>query len=171
MARVFVAVGSNIDPERNVRAAVRALARRTRVVAISTIYATAPLRRHEQATFYNGVVEIETGIPPRELRSEVLRCIEAQLGRVRTGDRWAARTIDLDIAVYNDLVISDSDLQIPDPDIPRRAFLAVPLAELAPDLVLPGSGERLSEIAAAFDDHDMDPLPEYTQSLQEEIRT
>ncbi|MEA3403390.1 MAG: 2-amino-4-hydroxy-6-hydroxymethyldihydropteridine diphosphokinase [Armatimonadota bacterium] len=168
MARVFVAIGSNIDPERNVREAVRALAREVQVVGTSTIYAIAPLRRPEQPTFYNAVAEIETDIPPRKLKFKVLRRIEAQLGRVRTEDRWAARTIDLDIAVYDDLVISDEDLHIPDPEIAERPFLAVPLAELAPDLALPGIERTLSEIAAAFGDRDMRPLPEYTQSLREE---
>ena len=169
MSRVFIAVGSNIDPEHNVREALRAMAGEARVVAISTVYASAPLRRPEQPTFYNAVVEVETDVSPRDLKFCVLRRIEAELGRVRTSDKWAARTIDLDIVIYNDLLISEDDLHIPDPEILERPFLAVPLAELAPNLTLPGTDRTLSEIAAAFDDHEMLPMCDYTQSLEKEV--
>lgn len=169
MACAFIAAGSNIEPARHVRRAAWTLAREVHIVAISTIYATRPLRHPEQPLFYNGIIEIETPIPPRALKFEVLRPIEARLGRVRSADRWAARTIDLDIVLYDNLVIAEENLEIPDPDITRRAFLAVPLAELAPDLVLPGDGRTLQQIAASFADHDMEALPEYTRSLKEEM--
>ena len=169
MARVFIAVGSNIDPERNVRAAVRALAAEVRIVALSTFHATPPLNRPEQPGFVNGVVEVETALPPRALKFRVLRRIEAELGRVRGEDRWAPRTIDLDIAIYDDLVIDEPDLRIPDPDIVERAFLADPLAELAPELELPGTGRTMRDIASALGDEGMEPLGEYTQSLKEEV--
>jgi dihydroneopterin aldolase/2-amino-4-hydroxy-6-hydroxymethyldihydropteridine diphosphokinase len=171
MARVFVAIGSNIDPARNVRAAVRALSREVRVVGISTVYATGPLRRPEQPIFYNAVAEIETEIPPRELKFRVLRGIEAELGRVRSTDKWAARTIDLDIAIYGDKVIADGDLEIPDPEIRERPFLGIPLAELAPNMILPGSGDTMREIAAVFANHHMKQMLDYTQSVKEEIET
>jgi len=169
MARAFIAIGSNIDPERNVRAAVRALARQVRVVALSTFYATPPLRRPEQPGFVNGMAEVETELPPRTLKFEVLRGIEAELGRVRGADRWAPRTIDLDIAIYDTLVIDEPDLRVPDPDIMERPFLAWPLAELAPELVVTGTGRSATEIAARLSSDAMEPLGQYTQSLKEEI--
>ncbi len=84
-----------------------------RNVALSTFHATPPLNRPEQPSFFNGVVEVETNIPPRALKCEVLRRVEAELGRVRSDDPWTARTIDLDIAIYDDLVIDEPDLRIP----------------------------------------------------------
>ena len=169
MARVFIAIGSNLDPERNVRAAVRALAAQVRIVALSTFHATPPLGRPEQPGFINGVIEVETDLPARALKFDVLRCIEAELGRVRGEDRWAPRSIDLDVAIYDDLEIDEPDLHIPDPEITERPFLAGPLAELAPELVVPGTGRSAAEIAAGLDGDRMTPLGEYTQSLKEEI--
>jgi len=99
MARVFVGVGSNIDPAENVPAALRLLAKEVRVVATSLFYETLPLGRPEQPAFYNGVVEIATDLPPDDLR-QLLRRIETQLGRRRSRDPYAARTIDLDLLLY-----------------------------------------------------------------------
>ena len=169
MARAFVGVGSNLDPEANVPAALRLLARKVRVAAISIFYATEPLGRPEQPVFYNGVIEIETDIPARELKRGVLRPIEAALGRQRTADRYAARTIDLDLLIYGELVAEEEDLALPDPEIAGRAFLAVPLAELAPEVALPGDGRPLREIAAGLGPHDMKPLPDFTRRIREEI--
>ena len=167
MPRAFISVGSNIEPERNVRRALRLLARAVRITGVSTFYRTAPLGRPEQEDFYNGVVEVETDIAPAELKRSVLRPVEEQLGRQRSADKYAARTIDLDVLLYDELVIDTEGLTIPDPDIAERAFLAIPLHELAPDLVLPDSGRPIRDIAAAFADHGMAPLAEYTQMLRE----
>ena len=104
MARAFVAIGSNIDAAANVRAAVRALALRMPVVAISTVYRTEPEERPEQPPFYNCVVEINAEIAPLELKFQVLRPIEEALERRRTSDKYAPRTIDLDLILYDDLV-------------------------------------------------------------------
>jgi dihydroneopterin aldolase/2-amino-4-hydroxy-6-hydroxymethyldihydropteridine diphosphokinase len=169
MPRVFVGVGSNIDPERNVREALRLLRRRVPVAAISTFYRTDPEGRPEQPPFYNGVVEIATDIPPEELKRSVLRQIEDELGRRRTDDKYAPRTIDLDVLVYGDRVARSDEITVPDPQIESRAFLAVPLYELAPDLVMPGSGVPLRDVAATFEGHDMKPLIEYTEALREDV--
>lgn len=146
---IYIAVGSNIDPEENVPASVRLLALSVDIVAVSTFYWTAPLDRPEQARFLNGVVQITTNLEPRPLKFDVLRPIEARLGRVRGSDRHAARTIDLDVALWDDRVIDEEGLRIPDPDVRTRSFIAVPLLELAPDLVLPDTGERLASLPAA----------------------
>lgn len=169
MARVFISVGSNIKPEDNVLRALKMLSRRTRITSISTFYLTEAEDRPDQPEFYNGVVEIKTDIPPTDLKRDVLRVIEEQLGRRRTEDRWAPRTIDLDILMYDDLVMDQADLIIPDPQIADRPFLSVPLYELAPDLKLPHSGLPLKDIAEMHRNHTMLPLSDYTEILRAEL--
>ena len=93
----FIAVGSNIEPSRHVTQALRLLQDRVEVVALSTFYWTSPVDRPGQPRFLNGVWRVHTAIPPKKLKFEVLRGIESRLGRVRTADKSAPRTIDLDI--------------------------------------------------------------------------
>ncbi len=164
MVRAFVSIGSNIDPARNVRAALRALARQVELIGISTVYLTPAEARPEQPFFYNCIAEIRTETDPLHLKFQILRPIEAALGRIRTADKFAARTIDLDLVVYGDLQLDEDGLVLPDPEIYKRPFLAVPLAELVPDLVLPGSGLGISDLAPRFEP--MQPLQAYTDSLR-----
>ena len=168
MPRVFIAIGSNIEPAENVRKAIPLLAREARIVAVSTFYRTKPLDRPGQPDFYNGVVEIETDTPPLELKQDVLRRIEQELWRTWDADKRSARTIDLDIVVYGDLVLAEGNVRIPDPEIAVRPFLAIPLAELAPGMLLPDTGRGVAEIAAAFAHHGMEPLHEFTKTLRKE---
>ncbi len=168
MVRAFIGIGSNIEPQRNVREALRLLARRERVVAVSTVYRTEPIARPEQGPYYNCVVEIKTDTPPLQLKFGSLRPIEAALGRVRGPDRWAARTIDLDLLAYDELAVREDDLILPDPDIAVRAFLALSLCELAPDLELPGIGTA-ADLANRFSGEGMVALREYTEALREVI--
>jgi dihydroneopterin aldolase/2-amino-4-hydroxy-6-hydroxymethyldihydropteridine diphosphokinase len=168
MARAFISAGSNIDPEANVRKAVRLLAAQARIRAISTVYLTEPIGRLGQPLYYNCVLEIETGTPPLDLKRTVLRPIEDSLGRTRSNDRFAPRTIDLDLILYNDITMAGEELTLPDPDILKRPFLAVALHELAPDLVLPGSGARIADIAAGMLRKTMKPLESYTDMLRRE---
>ena len=164
MARAFVAVGSNLRPEENVRAALARLAKLARVWRLSTFYRTPPWNRPEQGDFINGVVELETDLPSGELRAR-LREVEAALGRVRTADKYAARTLDLDLIAYE----GAGDPALPDPEIAARPFLAVPLAELAPDLSLPGSNRSLGAVAAGLDASALRPLPGFTARLRKEL--
>ena len=169
MARAFIAVGSNIEPAENVRAAVRLLAARVRVEGISTVYQTEPLGRPEQESYYNCVVEVETDLGPRDLKWSVLGPIEERLGRVRGEDKYAPRTMDLDVIVYGGLAVTEEGLTLPDPEILRRPFLAVPLAELAPGLSLPGLGVTAEEAAERLPREGMRPLDGYTESLRREV--
>jgi 2-amino-4-hydroxy-6-hydroxymethyldihydropteridine diphosphokinase len=169
MARAFIGIGSNIDPAENVRAAIRSLARQARLVGISTVYLTEALGRPDQPPYYNCVVEVETDVPPAELKFGLLRSIENGLGRQRTEDRYAARAIDLDLLVYGDLVLDMEGMRLPDPDILQRPFLAIPLFELAPDMVLVGYGLRISKVAASLTQDGMQPLKDYTRSLRKEL--
>jgi 2-amino-4-hydroxy-6-hydroxymethyldihydropteridine diphosphokinase len=169
MKRVFVSVGSNIDPENNVIKAVRLLGERTHIRAVSTVYLTEPIGRAGQLPFYNCVLEIETGTPPLDLKRTVLRHIEDSLGRARNEDKFAPRTIDLDLILYDDIMMAADELALPDPDILQRPFLALSLYELAPDLVLPGWNERIADVAAGMQRKMMTPLESYTNILRKEI--
>jgi len=169
MPRAYIGVGSNIDPEPNIRAAVDLLSNDVEVVAISTFYRTAPVGRADLPDFYNGIIAVETELNPRELKFDVLRKIEMSLGRARTADPNAARTIDLDIELYANTAVSEPDLVIPDPDILRRPFLALPLLELAPEIVLPGLG-KLADLVRGMSADEMAPLDEFTAELKGEHR-
>lgn len=167
---MFVAVGSNVRPEENVPRAIRMMGSWLGPLRTSTFYVTRPVGARGQPAFYNGVVEAWTNVSPLRLKWQVLRSIEATLGRVRTNDTHAPRTIDLDLLLYGDLVSSAPALVLPDPDIPRRPFLALPLCELAPDLVMPGSGLRLEEVAARARAAGMKPLREFTRFARRAAR-
>ena len=168
MARAFIGIGSNIEPEKNVRVAIRSLAQQTRVTGISTVYCTGALGRPEQPHYFNCVVEIETEAPPAEVKHGILRPIENRLGRKRSADKYAPRTIDLDLILYGDLVMDAEDIRLPDPEILQRPFLAIPLFELAPDLVLAGYNLPIAEIAARLPQDGMRPLEDYTRLLRED---
>jgi 2-amino-4-hydroxy-6-hydroxymethyldihydropteridine diphosphokinase len=169
MSRAFVSLGSNINPADNIEAAVRILDGALRVMAISTVYLTEPVGGPGQAAYYNCVVEVETDTDPVFLKQEVLRRIETKLGRLRSNDKFAARMIDLDLVLYDDLALTTEDLQLPDPDILRRPFLAIPLQELAPGLLLPGSGASIDTVASALSKNTMTPLDRFTEHLRKDV--
>ncbi|WP_437206563.1 2-amino-4-hydroxy-6-hydroxymethyldihydropteridine diphosphokinase [Planctomicrobium sp. SH664] len=146
-SRVFVALGSNIDPERHLPAAVRKLRSIARVLKVSSVWESEPVGYLQQARFCNAAVLLTTDLPPERMHS-LLRRIESDLGRVRDPDnKNAPRTIDLDIAIYEDVVVSTPLLTIPDPAIRDRPFLAVPLAELDANFWVPLTGHTLGELA------------------------
>ncbi len=166
MSIAYIGVGSNIEPEENILKALAQLSQHTVITGISTFYRVKPFDRPGQPLYYNGVVRIDTGIAPRDLKNHVLKKIEKELGRRRTADKSASRTIDLDILVFDSLVIDDRDIHVPDPEIPERPFLAIPLYALEKDLVVPGIDRPIREIAERFKDHEMEPLFEYTEKLR-----
>ena len=166
-----MSVGSNIAPEENVIRALKLLAERVRITGISAVYLTAPLGPGSQAPYYNCVIAVETELAPIDLKRSVLREIENTLGRIRTSDKFASRAIDLDLILYGDVVMASDELTLPDPEILRRPFLAAPLAELAPGLVIPGSGEPVAVIAARMQESGMKPLASYTERLKKEMAT
>lgn len=135
--------------------------------ALSTLYRTAPLGKDGQPPFINGVALAETILSPGKLKSEVLRKIERDLGRRRSSDRYAPRPIDLDIILFDDLV--DGEMGLPDPDIYRRPFIAIPLLEIGGDLLLPDSGMTLREVASRMAGADMEPLFELTEKLRKAV--
>lgn len=146
--RVLISLGSNINPEHHLPLSVMELRRFVNVLKVSTVWQTRAVGDPEQADFLNAAVLVETQLDPSQLKFQVLRAIEDRLGRVRDPhNRNAARPIDLDIAFYDDVVLAMDRIQIPDPDVLTRPFLATPLAELDPDLRHPETGQTLGEIA------------------------
>ncbi len=169
MPRAFIGIGSNINPENSIMKALKILSEHINITRISKFYLTQAIYHPEQPEYYNGIVEVYTNIPPTELKLEVLRKIEAELGRTRSEDKYAPRAIDLDLLIYDDLVIKSDTLTIPDPRITDRPFLAIPLAELASDMLLPGTNQSLREIADRFSNNEMKALDDFTRKLQMEI--
>jgi 2-amino-4-hydroxy-6-hydroxymethyldihydropteridine diphosphokinase len=147
MTRVFIALGSNINPEYNMLEAVWRLASRCRLLAVSPVYETAPVGKTDQPNFLNAAALIETDLTAAELKAQVLQVIEQELGRERTEDRNAPRTIDLDIALFGNQVLDVGWRRIPDPEIAKYPHVAVPLADLAPQQRHPETGQTLQEIA------------------------
>lgn len=137
----YVGLGSNLSgPEERLRSALDALGRlpRTRVTACSSLYRTAPVGREDQPDFVNAVARVETELSARELLSRLLS-IEARHGRVRSTPN-APRTLDLDLLLWADEVISEPGLEVPHPRMHERAFVLQPLAEIAPAARVPGRG-------------------------------
>jgi 2-amino-4-hydroxy-6-hydroxymethyldihydropteridine diphosphokinase len=141
MYRAFLGLGSNLgDRAGNLKSAIRLLDNENeiKVTKISSVYETEPIGNMEQSSFYNCVIEIETDLKPIELLKAGNQ-VEAELKRERS-IRWGPRTIDIDILLYGNLAIKESELQIPHPRICERAFVLVPLLELSPKIEIPSLG-------------------------------
>jgi 2-amino-4-hydroxy-6-hydroxymethyldihydropteridine diphosphokinase len=149
-ARVFVAIGSSLAPEEHVPGALARLDAAAGVKAVSTFYATPALERPDDPPFVNGVAEVGGALGPAELREE-LRRIEAAEGRVRLADRYAPRTLDLDLIAYDDLEVQTETLTLPHPHALKRAFVLVPLAEIRPGRKIGGRSVKaaLAELSRA----------------------
>ena len=141
MTKAFVGIGSNLgEREAYLRRALQLLAveEGIDVVAVSELRETDPVGPVEQGRFVNGAALLETELSPRELLGRLLT-IEGRLGRVRN-ERFGPRTIDLDLLVYGDAMVDEPGLTVPHPRLHERRFALEPLADLAPDLVIPGRG-------------------------------
>ena len=150
--RAYVALGANLgDREAALRRAVAALAGRadTSVVAVSGLRETDPVGYVDQPRFLNGAVLIETELGARALLEELLE-IERTLGRVRDGRRDGPRAIDLDLLLYGDETIAAPGLTVPHPRLHERRFVLEPLAEIDPELEIPGRG-TVSQLLTALD--------------------
>lgn len=150
--RAYIGMGSNLgDRERTLAGAFEALSglRDSRLVSRSSIYVTEPIAPNgEQQDYYNAVAALDTELEPRPLLDE-MHTIEHDAGRTRDpGVRNVARTLDLDLLLYDDRRIDEPGLTVPHPRIAERAFVLVPLAEIAPDCVIPGAGTATSLLPA-----------------------
>jgi 2-amino-4-hydroxy-6-hydroxymethyldihydropteridine diphosphokinase len=141
----YIGLGANLGQrERTLREAVRRIARLGTITAVSSLYETEPVGFREQPSFLNAVVALETELTPVELMRELL-AIERSMGRQRTF-RNAPRTLDLDMLLLDGIVVETPGLTLPHPRMDERAFVLVPLAEIAPDLVHPVQRQTVSEL-------------------------
>lgn len=171
MNEAYIFLGSNIEREKNYPEAVKRLRALGHIVAVSPVYDTAPVGGgQDEARFYNGAVWLNTRLTPHALRN-ALQDIERDMGRVRTADKYAARTIDLDLVLYGEAIIHDGELQIPDPYIFERGFMARALAHVNPEYVIPPDGPTLAELACRVRGRpgDMTEAVEITNQIQEWI--
>ena len=151
MAEVHIALGSNLgDRERNLAAARDALGRGAlSVERASSIYETEPWGAANQGRYLNQAVRGATNLTPKALLAKLLE-IERELGRDRSqAERFGPRVIDLDILLYEGVALNEPDLQIPHPRMMERAFVLVPLAEIAPELEV--GGTRIKDALAKLD--------------------
>ncbi|MFD1804058.1 2-amino-4-hydroxy-6-hydroxymethyldihydropteridine diphosphokinase [Mixta tenebrionis] len=151
-SRVYLALGSNLaDPLQQVRSALDALAAipQTRRAAVSSFYRTPPYGPPDQPDYLNAAVALDTRLSPEALLDHTQR-IELEQGRVRKAERWGPRTLDLDIMLFDDRELRTPRLTVPHYDMLNRAFMLVPLLEIAPQARLP-DGRALAAIARQLD--------------------
>ena len=146
----YIGLGANLgDAEATVRAALVALAAlpETRLLAGSRLYRTPAWGRLDQPAFINAAAALETGLAPEALLEQLL-ALERSHGRERLdGERWGPRTLDLDVLLYGDAVIDSPRLRVPHPHLHERAFALLPLAEIAPQALIPGHGTVQAALA------------------------
>lgn len=152
MTSAFIGIGSNLGESRRIVAEAAASLGglpQSRLLRSSAHYLTPPWGVTEQPPFINSVVEIETLLPPGELLAALL-ALEREAGRLRDGTRWGPRALDLDVLLYGEQIICDAGLCVPHPHLAQRAFVLLPLAEIAPDQQVPGLG-RVADLLARVD--------------------
>lgn len=143
MNQAILLLGSNIEPEKNIPAGLAHLASHAPILATSTFYESVPIGLKEQPNFYNVAVLIETGFDPAGIKQHLITPIEQQLGRQRTANKNAPRTLDIDLILFNQQLPPHQ----PNPELFRFAHVAVPVAELAPHFSHPTTNQPLTQIA------------------------
>ena len=155
--RVFIALGTNLgDRQANLRLARSSLSPEIRIQACSSIYQTPPWGYEEQPEFLNQVLEVRTALEPLPLL-DALKAFEAQMGRLKTF-RYGPRLIDLDILFYGQRIIETERLTLPHPRLHERAFVLVPLHEIAPDFVHPVFDETITTLLDKVDTEGVERL-------------
>jgi len=155
MARVYVSIGSNIDRDENIRGGVRDLRAHFGELVLSRVYESASVG-FDGDNFYNLVAAFATDEAVQAV-AKILHDIENAHGRTREGPRFSSRTLDIDILLYDDLILQQGKLELPRDEITKNAFVLWPLAEIAPALEHPVLKKPYAELWAAFD-KDKQPL-------------
>ena len=153
--RAYVGLGANLgEREPTIRRALELLAGTAGVdvTRVSTLRETEPWGPVAQPRFLNGVAELETSLDPQTLVG-VLLDVERRLGRVRDGERWGPRSIDLDLLLHGDTELDVPGLTLPHPRLYERRFVLEPLAELAPDALVPGRGRVADLLRSVTEEH------------------
>ncbi len=149
MARVYVSLGSNIRPAEHMRKGVAGLRERFGTLDLSSVYDSAAVG-FSGDNFYNMVAGFDTTDAVQSV-ARTLRDIETRHGRVRGGERFASRTLDIDLLLYDDLIVHECGLDVPRAEITRHAFVLQPLTELAPEFVHPEQGRTLAAMWAELE--------------------
>ncbi len=159
MPRVFVAIGSNVDPESHIGQAMREMAQSFPDIQFSPWYRNRAVG-FDGADFINLVAGFTSELPVHGVVQR-LRAIEELCGRPREAPKWAPRSMDLDILLYGDLVCEEPGLKLPRPDLLKRAFMLGPLADIAPEEPHPTAGATIGELWQRFDQaaHPMTRIP------------
>jgi len=149
MARVYVSIGSNIEPAANIRAAINELRRSYPELIVSSVYESEAVG-FDGDNFYNLVVGYDTDLDVLAAARQ-LREVEDKLARDRRGPKFSARTIDLDLLLYDDVVLEHDGLHLPRPEITYNAFVLWPLAEVAENIVHPLTGKTIQQMWQEYD--------------------
>ena len=147
----YLSIGSNIEPEKNLPAAVRELGRFGRVLRVSRVWQSLPVGGPGQPDYLNAALLLETALSASDLKGKAIATVEANLGRIRSANRNDPRTIDIDIMLFDREQLRLGERSIPDREVLERPFVAIPLAEISPCYIHPVTGESLAEIASRFD--------------------
>jgi 2-amino-4-hydroxy-6-hydroxymethyldihydropteridine diphosphokinase len=170
MARVYLGIGSNVDPIANLRLGACELQRRFGGIRASPVYRSTPLG-FEGDDFLNAVVALDTDLSPNEVL-QVIERIHARAGRQRDAHKLVSRTLDIDLLLYDDLVLDKPGLKLPRSDVLRYSFVLRPLAELAPDALHPVTGRSFREhwrrLQAGEGEEGMHPLERADVNLLED---
>ena len=149
MPRIYISLGSNIDRESNTREGVRALAEEFGNLELSSVYESEAVG-FEGDAFYNMVIACDV-VDDVHSVNQTLRGIEDANGRDRSGPKFSSRTLDLDLLLYDDLILNELGLKLPREEILHNAFVLWPLSEIAPELTHPEAGKTYAELWQSFD--------------------
>lgn len=149
----FISIGSNIDKDTHIPSSLNSLKKLFGKIICSSLYETEAVG-FEGEDFHNLIVQFDSSLDAREI-ANLLKQIEHEHGRTRDDRKYAARTLDLDLILYGDLVITDGKPQIPRDEIERYAFVLEPLAEIAPDLLHPISHKSYVQLWSEYDKTDL----------------
>ncbi len=149
MAKIYISIGSNIDAEKNIRLAVRALEEHYGKLILSSVYESEAVG-FDGDNFLNLVAAVKTDEDVHTV-ARVLHTIEDENGRDRSGPKFSSRTVDLDLLLYDDLVLEEDGLELPRDEITKNAFVLLPLEEIAPQLIHPITGNTMCDHWMSFD--------------------